>query len=81
VSNARWLNVRSGPGVAYDIVAVAEMGDRVVLTGYRNVAADWITIRLDSGQEGWVHVDYIDTGTNVKNLTLWTNATETPGGS
>jgi uncharacterized protein YraI len=80
VVNARWLNVRSGPGTTYDVVGAVANGDKLILTGYRDAAADWVSIRQENGQEGWVHVYYVDTDTPVADLALWTGTSDTAGG-
>ena len=45
------LNVRSGPGLNYDIITTLNKGDLYpVLTA----DGDWIQINLSNGQKGWV---------------------------
>ena len=44
------LNMRSGPGLAYPIIASLQMGDRMLVLEQQN---DWIKVRKGSA-EGWV---------------------------
>ena len=48
------LNVRSGPGIAYEAITVITSGDLVGLIG-RRARGPWVRIRLDSGLEGLVN--------------------------
>lgn len=54
------LNVRSGPGVDYRVVAKAYPGEQFLVLG-RNGPADWVQIALpdEDVASGWVAVDYI----------------------
>ena len=45
------LNVRSGPGVNYDIIETLDKGD---LYPILKTEGDWIQINLNDGQKGWV---------------------------
>jgi uncharacterized protein YraI len=47
------LNVREGPGTTYAVLAVANAGDALPVTG-RNVNADWYQVSLADGRSGWV---------------------------
>ncbi len=61
MTNARYLNVRSGPGVHYSKVTTLKRGDRVQLSGPSEEVDDqtWVQIVVD-GQEGWVNQSYLD---------------------
>jgi len=53
------LNLRSGPGVAYPVVAKAEPGSRWAVVG-RSVAADWFQLRaLNGGDSAWAAATYL----------------------
>ncbi len=67
VIQAGTLNVRSGPGVAYQVVAVTRWGDVVTLLG-RNANSSWAKIRIASGVEGWVNAAYLSTDTAISSL-------------
>ena len=64
------LNVRSGPGIAYGVVAIAKQYQQVNLLG-RNRAGSWVLVRA-SGVEGWVNAGYLDTTVPVGTLPLVT---------
>lgn len=52
------LNVRSGPGTGYGVLAVLRNSDTVTLLA-RNSATTWVKIRTAAGVEGWVNVAYL----------------------
>lgn len=47
-----YLELRSGPGRGYPAFHVVDRGESVELLRQRT---DWIKVRSDGGQEGWVH--------------------------
>jgi uncharacterized protein YgiM (DUF1202 family) len=49
------LNVRSGPGTGYGVLAVLYNGNSVTLLA-RNSATTWVKVRTAAGVEGWVNV-------------------------
>jgi len=51
--DAAALNVRQGPGTAYEILAVVNAGDSLTVTG-RDATASWYQVRLADGRQGWV---------------------------
>lgn len=68
VVNARFLNVRSGPGMEFEPFAHLGGGQTVGLTGYRS--GGWVQIRLPDGRSGWVGGAYLS-GYNYNNLAPW----------
>ncbi len=54
----RRLNIRSGPGTDYPVLAVARYQEVVSLTG-RNSATTWLQIRRANGQQGWAYASFI----------------------
>ncbi|WP_316571893.1 SH3 domain-containing protein [Neobacillus sp. YIM B06451] len=44
------LNIRSGPGLSYKVVATAKKGDRFTVLGE---SGDWVQLQLPSGGTGW----------------------------
>lgn len=52
------LNIRSGPGTDYPVLAVARYREVVSLTG-RNSAITWLQIRRANGQQGWAFASFI----------------------
>lgn len=65
------LNVRSGPSLAYNPVAVVNQGNVVSLIG-RNADSTWAKIRLSNGTEGWVNAagTYITPSVAISSLPL-----------
>lgn len=61
------LNVRSGPGVRYPVVAVTSRGTTVTLT-HRNADASWVRVGLPGGTHGWVNAYYL--ASNLKPFTF-----------
>ena len=59
VINAYHLNVRSGPGITYNVIAVINRGQVVGLTGEKNANATWVKIILSNGTQGWVNAYYL----------------------
>jgi len=60
VVTTRWmrLNVRSGPGTEYKIVAKLDKGDMVTVLEY-NEAEGWYRVKLSDGTTGWCTDEYI----------------------
>lgn len=52
------LNVRSGPGTQYPVLAVANFREVVSLTA-RNSTTTWLQIRRANGQQGWASAAFI----------------------
>lgn len=72
------LNVRTGPGTNFPIIAKLNYGDVVPLTGYRNGNGSWVQIALANGTEGWVSATYIRSTVPVGNLIPITGTTPPP---
>jgi uncharacterized protein YraI len=56
------LNVRSGPGAGYSIVAVLNQGDKVTLLG-RTKGGAWLKLRTADDVEGWASSLYLTSDT------------------
>jgi uncharacterized protein YgiM (DUF1202 family) len=69
VVNTYALNVRSGPGVGYGVVAVASQGQHVTLLG-RNSAGSWAQIRLANGRVGWVNASFLQPSVAINSLPI-----------
>jgi hypothetical protein len=63
------LNVRSGPGTEYPVVAGMAAGDRAEIVG-RNPAADWWQVLLSNGVEGWVYAQLVDSQGRVEDIAI-----------
>jgi uncharacterized protein YraI len=48
------VNVRSGPGAQYAIVAQLAADDEVTVDGRDSDTGSWLRVRLEAGQRGWV---------------------------
>ena len=60
------LNVRSGPGASYTIVAYLSQWQTAKMVG-RNSAGSWVQIQLSNGT-GWIHAAYIQTNVAISTL-------------
>jgi N-acetylmuramoyl-L-alanine amidase len=58
VVNASVLNVRSGPGVAFPVIARINRGAVFTVIG-RNADASWLQILLAGNVQGWVNSRYV----------------------
>lgn len=67
--NFEFLNVRSGPGINYDLVVRLAQNDTLTLLG-RNDDSSWARIRLTDGREGWVFAQYLQASVEVASLPL-----------
>jgi hypothetical protein len=47
-----FANIRSGAGNDYSLVATVKRGDKLTIIGEYG---DWLNVRLENGQEGWIH--------------------------
>jgi uncharacterized protein YgiM (DUF1202 family) len=64
------LNVRSGAGPAYPVVATVYYGEYVYLLG-RDSASLWVYVRLfDNVTEGWINSKYIRPTVDISSLTV-----------
>ena len=61
------LNVRSGPGIGYGVVAAAYQGQVVTLLA-RNSISSWLKIQLSNGVQGWANVTLLSTSANINSL-------------
>lgn len=60
VINGPLVNIRSGPGTQFDIVATAERGAEYDIVA-RNPAGDWWSICCVNGAPAWVIAEFVDT--------------------
>ncbi len=72
IINASYLNVRSGPGVSFDVITVISGGAQVELIG-RNANNSWFKVTLAGGTVGWVSSNYVATTYPVNTLPVLTN--------
>lgn len=67
VTNASYLNVRSGPGVAFGVVTRLGNGAFVTMIG-RNADGSWTQIQVAGGAQGWVNSRYLAPSIPIANL-------------
>jgi len=60
VVNSPLVNVRTGPGVDFDIVATVERGAEYEITG-RDSSGEWWAICCIDGKGAWINGEYVDT--------------------
>ncbi|NJO85213.1 MAG: SH3 domain-containing protein, partial [Blastochloris sp.] len=58
IVNAAILNVRSGPGVGFSVVARVNGGANVLVLG-SNADGSWVQVQLAGGISGWVNARYV----------------------
>jgi hypothetical protein len=65
------LNVRSGPGLGFSVIASVDPGHAVTAIG-RTQAAEWIQIELPAPADGvgWVSANYVDQSGSAADLAL-----------
>ena len=62
------LNVRSGPGLGYNVLGQVHLGQVVTLLG-RNSEGTWVKIPIFGGlSEGWISVAYIQANVAISSL-------------
>jgi uncharacterized protein YgiM (DUF1202 family) len=62
------LNVRSGPGLGYNVLGQVHLGQVVTLLG-RNSESTWVKIPIFGGlSEGWINVAYIQANVAISSL-------------
>ena len=61
------LNIRSGPGTGYPVVAKGKDGATYTVLG-RNDAGDWLQLQLDNSKTGWASAAYLHADGDVSEL-------------
>lgn len=71
VRSAR-LNVRTGPGLQFNVLGQLAQGQSVSLTGYRSADGNWATITYN-GVQAWISARpaYLQTTANVAGFPVW----------
>ncbi len=72
IINTGAANLRYGPGIGYEVVAVANQGETVSLLG-RNADSSWVKVKMSNGTQGWVNATLLSTSTTISTLTLLTD--------
>jgi uncharacterized protein YraI len=61
------LNIRSGPGTDFAVVAKGMNGATYTVVG-RNDAGDWLQLQLDDGETGWASAAYLKADSDISRL-------------
>ena len=67
--NVQALNLRAGPGLNHRIFLQLNEGTALEITG-RSENQEWLQVRLDSGTQGWVYYEFVDTQAVIADLPL-----------
>jgi uncharacterized protein YgiM (DUF1202 family) len=67
--NTGALNVRTGPGSGYGVIAVIYYGQSMVMLT-RSSGGNWVRVRLPNGLEGWVGAPAIQPSVAVNTLPI-----------
>lgn len=67
VVNTGALNVRSGPGVGYSVVAWVQRGQTLALLG-RNANSSWVQVRTPGNHTGWVNASLVTANVAISSL-------------
>lgn len=67
--NVQALNLRAGPGLNHRIFLQLNEGKALEIMG-RSENQEWLQVRLDSGTQGWVYYEFVDTQVVIANLPL-----------
>ncbi len=71
------VNVRSGPGTVYPVVAQLQAGRPVDILG-RNAEGSWWQVLLGNGNEGWVAASVVDASGPVEDVAVAANIPPAP---
>ncbi|MEA3346024.1 MAG: SH3 domain-containing protein [Chloroflexota bacterium] len=71
------LNLRSGPGLNYRVMAHLQKGDELEAKA-RTEAGGWMKVSIAEGLEGWVAVEYVDLNVPLSSIPLAVEIPSTP---
>lgn len=63
------LNVRSGPGIDYQVVAKAPDGTEYLAVG-RSAAGEWLLLSSNGSKVGWVSAGYVEVSGDIQTLPI-----------
>ena len=66
--NSSEVNLRSGPGTSYRIIATMTYNTAFTFVDAKLYSSSWYKIRLTNGTEGYVYADYASASGSVKDL-------------
>ena len=67
VVKSQALNVRAGPDTTHPIVASAQQGEALTVTG-RNQDGSWLEVSITNGTAGWVSSSLVSTNVSTNNV-------------
>lgn len=73
------LNVRQGPGVAYDPIGTLKQDDEVAILGV-NLTRDWALVRSINPGQGWVSLAYLSVEGSLANAPIMESGDNVPFG-
>ncbi len=65
--NAKTLNMRTGPGTQYELVAAFASGTRLSLLG-KDSSGAWVNVKSAEGQVGWMSAKYLTLSVPIENV-------------
>ena len=71
------LNLRGGPGTAFDLVGSMQLKEVAVVTG-KNPQGDWWQVTLDSGVTGWVYDPLVEKIGDVASVAVVADIPQAP---
>ena len=71
------VNIRSGPGLDYDVVFTLTTGDKAPITG-TDSTGQWWQVQLEDGSTGWVLGQLVSTEGAVEGVTIVANVAPPP---
>jgi uncharacterized protein YraI len=71
------MNVRGGPGLAYDITGALQVGETANIVA-KNAQGDWWQVTLANGQLGWVYAPLVTTAGDVAGVAVAANIPTPP---
>jgi uncharacterized protein YgiM (DUF1202 family) len=74
------LNVRSGPGIVFQLITTIPQCDLITLLA-RNEEASWLNVQLVNETTGWVYGQYVKTNMDILDLPVKEGPDEPPNGS
>jgi TolB protein len=76
--NSEQLNMRQGPGPAYQVLTVLTRDETVSLLA-SNRPKDWVLVKTSSGQIGWVYLEYLKVAGSLAELPILVSAAPDSG--
>lgn len=78
--NTGALNIRTGPGINFDVVTYVYRGTVLMLLA-RNDDSSWVKITTSGGTQGWVNARYVQTAYPISSLPIQFGASDSYTGT